>query len=344
MTSVRSSRPLLVSLSLFLMSAVVATAQEAPLPGAATDSSVTETTSGQLSVEQTGSEEPASSIRSAMNGTPFAGAFTPVAGPIGVPATSRLWTTREAHPSPLSAQQPAAAPPPAQHTGFKALLLETGSDFKAFPRRRSTWVILGVGAGAAALALPIDDEVNAHLAGSNAADNFFSAGHVIGSFPIQVGAAAGLYLIGRYALPHAQSETKTNKVSHLGFDLTRSLIVSQVLTQGLKLAFQKDRPNGDCCGIPSGHAAAAFATAAVLERHLGYRGAWPTLVVATYVATSRLHDNVHFLSDVIFGSALGMASGWTVVGRHGRSSYAMVPTPTRGGMMLSLVRTGTQPR
>lgn len=337
MTSVSSSRSLVVSLSLLLMSAVGATAQEAPLPGAATDSSVMQATSGQLFVEQTSSAKPASSIRSAINGTAFAGIFTPVAGPIGAPATSRipegLWTTREAHPAPLSAQQPA------QHTGFKALLFETGSDFKAFPRRRSTWVILGVGAGAAALALPIDDEVNAHLAGSNAADNFFAAGHIIGSFPVQVGTAAGLYLIGRYALPHTQGEPKTNKISHLGFDMTRALIMSQALTQGVKLVFRKDRPNGDCCGMPSGHAAAAFATAAVLERHLGYRGAWPTLVVATYVATSRLHDNVHFLSDVIFGSALGMASGWTVVGRHGQSSYAMVPTPTRGGMMLSLVRT-----
>jgi membrane-associated phospholipid phosphatase len=287
-----------------------------------------------------------SSIRSAINHTSLAGVLKPEVDPTGIlddratrRPTESLWAIGEAGPSALSTQQPAATHPAPQHTGFKALLFETGSDFKAFPRRRSTWVILGVGAGAAALALPIDDEVNAHLAGSNAADKFFAPGHIIGSFPVQVGTAAGLYLIGRYALPHAPGEPKTNKVSHLGFDLTRALIVSQALTQGVKLVFRKDRPNGDCCGMPSGHAAAAFATAAVLERHLGYRGAWPTLVVATYVATSRLHDNVHFLSDVIFGSALGMASGWTVVGRHGRSSYAMVPTPTRGGMMLSLVRT-----
>lgn len=213
-------------------------------------------------------------------------------------------------PSSLSAH-PAVASPAPQHTGFKALLFETGADFKAFPRRHSTWVILGVGAAAAALALPIDDEVNAHLAGSPAADPFFAAGKFIGSFPVQVGTAVGLYLVGRYVLPHTQGTPRTNKVSHLGFDLTRALIVSQTLTQGVKLVFRKDRPNGECCGMPSGHAAAAFATAAVFERHLGFRGAWPTLVVATYVATSRLHDNVHFLSDVVFGSA----RVWRVAGR-----------------------------
>lgn len=352
MKRVSVSYRLVVSFTLLLITDVVVSAQEAPLPGGASDSSsATQAANGQVFGEQEGTSKPALSFRSATNDLPLAGVVTPEVDPLGIldgRATRRphesLWAIGDASPSARSTQQPAATHPAPQHTGFKALLFETGSDFKAFPRRTSTWVILGVGAGAAALALPIDDEVNAHLAGSNAADNFFVAGKVIGSFPVQVGTAAGLYLIGRYALPHAQGEPQTNKVSHLGFDLTRALIVSQALTQGVKLVFRKDRPNGDCCGMPSGHAAAAFATAAVLERHLGYRGAWPTLVVATYVATSRLHDNVHFLSDVIFGSALGMASGWTVVGRHGRSSYAMVPTPTRGGMMLSLVRTVSPPR
>src|SRR5262245_23643071 len=118
----------------------------------------------------------------------------------------------------------------------------------------------------------------------------------------------------------------------------RAIIVSQVLTQAIKFSTQRDRPTGECCAFPSGHASAAFATAAVLERHFGYRGAWPTMVVASYVAASRLHDNRHFASDVVFGSALGIASGWTVVGRHGRSGYAMVPVPIRGGMMIVVTR------
>jgi hypothetical protein len=34
-------------------------------------------------------------------------------------------------------------------------VFETGGDFKAFARRRSTWVILGIGGAAAALAYPV---------------------------------------------------------------------------------------------------------------------------------------------------------------------------------------------
>jgi len=233
-------------------------------------------------------------------------------------------------------QQPSAQPPEPTHTGFKALLVETGRDFNAFPRRRSTWVILAIGGAAAAVAHPVDDEVNARLVGSDAVGRFFAPGKYVGSVYVQAGTAVGLYLIGRYVLPHPDGASKTNKVSHLGFDLIRSLAVSQALTQGIKIAVRRDRPTGECCAFPSGHASAAFSTAAVLERHLGYRAAWPTFAVAAYVGASRLHDNRHFLSDVLFGGALGVATGWTVVGRHGRSDYALMPVPVRGGVMLTL--------
>lgn len=139
-------------------------------------------------------------------------------------------------------------------------------------------------------------------------------------------------------MPHADGAPKTNKVSHLGLDLMRSLIVSQALTQGIKNIVRRDRPTGECCAFPSGHSSATFAVASVLERHLGYRGAWPTFAIAAYVATSRLHDNRHFLSDVLFGGALGVASGWTVVGRHGRSDYALLPVPVKGGVRVIITR------
>jgi membrane-associated phospholipid phosphatase len=242
-----------------------------------------------------------------------------------------------------AAQPPADKPPEQAHTGFKALVFETASDFKAFPRRRSTWVILAIGGAAAAAAHPADVKVTEHLSTSDAAGKFFVAGKWIGSDYVQAGAAIGLYVVGRYLLPHEDGAPKTNKVSHLGFDLLRALAVSQALTQGIKVAVQRDRPTGDCCAFPSGHASAAFAAASVIERHLGRRGAWPTFAIASYVAASRLADNRHYLSDVLFGSALGIASGWTVVGRHGRETYAFAPVPVPGGFMVSVSRVPKQP-
>lgn len=242
-----------------------------------------------------------------------------------------------AYLDPVAGQQ---EPPPAapQHTGFKALVFDTAADFKAFPRRRSTWVILGIGAAAAALAHPADDYVEEHIVGSRGTGRFFAPGKYIGATPVLASAALGLYVVGRYVLPHAEGESKTNRVSHLGFDFLRAVIVSQAFTQAIKVTVRRDRPTGECCAFPSGHAATTFAVASVLERHLGYRGALPTFLIAAYVGASRLHDNRHFLSDVLFGGALGVASGWTVVGRHGRSQYALRPVPTPHGAMIALVR------
>lgn len=254
------------------------------------------------------------------------------------PPSEAIAVPRASRPGFRFATQSTQPPPEPRHTGFKALVFDTGGDFKAFPSRRSTWVILGIGAGAAAAAYPADDKVNAHLMGSHAVDRFFAPGKWLGNAYVQAGAAAGLYVVGRYALPHPDGDTRTNKVSHIGFDMLRALIVSQTFTQGIKNIARRDRPTGECCAFPSGHASATFATAAVLERHFGYRGSWPMFLVASYVATSRLHEDRHFLSDVIFGASLGVASGWTVVGRHGRSSYALMPVPVRGGVMVTLIR------
>lgn len=242
--------------------------------------------------------------------------------------------------APVKAQDQTPAPP--AHTGIAALAIDTLDDYKAFPQRKSTWVILGIGAAAAAAVHPIDDNVNSHIQGSDAVGKFFAPGKYIGSVYVQAGSAVGLYLVGRYAVPPAADGSRSNKATHLGFDMLQALALSQGLTQAIKVVGQRDRPTGECCAFPSGHASAAFATASVIERHLGYRGAVPTYLVASYVAASRLHDNRHFLSDVVFGSALGIASGWTVVGRHGKSNYAMMPVPVRGGVMLTVTRVSVE--
>ena len=258
--------------------------------------------------------------------------------------TGGSWTAVAAQEPPVNSEpsntQPTAAEqaPEPEHTGLSALVRGIASDFVAFPQRRSTWVILAIGGGAAALAYPVDDEINDTLQDSTGLRRALAPGKYLGSTWVQGGAAIGLYLVGRYAMEPKEG-TRTNKVSHLGFDLLRAQIVTQALVQSIKVVGQRDRPTGECCAFPSGHAASAFAAASVLERHLGYRAWWPALAGASYVAASRLVDNRHFLSDVVFGAALGEAVGWTVVGRHGRSEYALQPVPVRGGMMIALVRT-----
>lgn len=285
-------------------------------------------------------QQPAQEVSSALIGHAFS---TVVAGDLAAssnaPASAVI-----ALPDAVPAQKEEPHPTPA-HTGWATLGRDLWSDFKAFPQRPSTWVILGIGTGSALLAHPVDDDVNARLVGSKAAERLWKPGKYIGAAYTQAGVSIGLYIIGRYVVPPDPDQPavdgvspRTNKWSHMGFDLLRAQIVAQTIVQGTKFAVRRDRPTGVCCSFPSGHAAAAWAAATVVERHFGYRMALPTIAIASYVATSRLHDNVHFLSDVLMGSSIGVATGWTIVGRHGRESYAFNPVPVRGGFALQISR------
>ena len=253
-----------------------------------------------------------------------------------IPAAAQ--TTNSGQPATIADAASQEVAPAHAHTGWATLLKDTAEDFVALPQRKSTWTLLGIGAAVALATRPADRYVESHVVGSKTADNVFSLGQIVGNSYVQMGSAIGLWGVGRYIIAPVADESRTNKYSEMGFDLIRAQILSQALVQGLKYSVRRDRPTGECCAFPSGHAATAFAAASVFERHLGHRGSWPALAGATYVAASRLVDNRHFLSDIGIGAAIGIASGWTVVGTHGRNRYALQPVPVPGGMMIALTR------
>lgn len=76
----------------------------------------------------------------------------------------------------------------------------------------------------------------------------------------------------------------------------------------------------------------------MLQRHYGLKAGIPAYAVATYVAASRLHDNRHYLSDVIFGAGIGIATG-RAVARHSGVDYTLAPAVVPGGWALMINRT-----
>jgi membrane-associated phospholipid phosphatase len=209
-------------------------------------------------------------------------------------------------------------PPPAPKHGHFKFLQQVGSDFKHLPSKDSLYWLAG--GGALALAVhPQDDDINRRLIPH---DKFFNPGQTLGSVYVQGGSALVTYVVGR--------ATGNEKVKHLGTDMLSAQIVAQALTQALKYGTHRERPDGsNNHSFPSGHASATFATATVLQRHLGWRAAVPTYTLATYVAMSRLQENRHFLSDVVFGAALGVVAGRTTT-RHGRAHWALIPDVSKG--------------
>jgi len=215
---------------------------------------------------------------------------------------------------------------------FSALGHNLGDDVKHMPRWNSLYWLAGGGALAVAVH-PVDPDINAHFVNSTT-DRLWTAGHVIGSTPVILGSSFAAYLIGRTkGMP---------RLRHLGMDEIEATILAEAVTEGLKVAVRRDRPvqtdgqQSSTYSFPSGHATLTFAAATVLQQHLGYKAAIPTYAVASYVAMSRLHDNRHYASDVIFGAALGVVIGRSVTW-HGRNFYASpMLLHDGGGLQLAL--------
>jgi membrane-associated phospholipid phosphatase len=102
------------------------------------------------------------------------------------------------------------------------------------------------------------------------------------------------------------------------------------------MSVRRERPDGTEFSFPSAHTSVTFASATVLQRHFGWKAGVPAYAMASYVAASRIHDKRHFLSDVAFGAAVGVVSGWTVTVGHGQTRVTMAPVAAPGGGGLSL--------
>lgn len=127
-------------------------------------------------------------------------------------------------------------------------------------------------------------------------------------------------------------------MSHVGMDLIQSLAMSEALTQTLKFATHRERP--DLSGhnsFPSGHAADTFAFATALERHLGWRYAVPAYTFASYVAISRLPANRHWFSDAVFGASVGIIAGRTITS-HEAHPFPVAVNAIPGGVSVMYVR------
>jgi hypothetical protein len=155
----------------------------------------------------------------------------------------------------LQASEVAVAMPPERRTGFRTLLGDLGGDFAHVPSLDSLFVA-AIGSGAALAVHPIDSTFNAHLETTS----IFGAGDRLGDTTTLMGATFVVYGVG-LASGH-------NRVTHVAMDLVRAQVVSEVMTQALKVAVRRDRPDASSgYSFPSGHAAVTFATAAVLQRH-----------------------------------------------------------------------------
>jgi membrane-associated phospholipid phosphatase len=92
--------------------------------------------------------------------------------------------------------------------------------------------------------------------------------------------------------------------------LATSALTTAVVTEVIKITTHRERPNGaGYKSLPSGHTSSSFSLAANLDEIYGHKVGIPAYLMAAFVASSRINDNKHYLSDTVAGALLGVWIG-----------------------------------
>lgn len=159
----------------------------------------------------------------------------------------------------------------------------------------------------------------------------FESGNMVGSFLFQTGAGFAGYAVGK--------GMGNRKLAMVGRDVVRAQFLSQGLVQVVKFTVRRERPDeSNNKSFPSGHAASAFATAGVLQRHYGWKVGVPAYAIGSYVALARMAWNRHHATDVVMGAGFGIASARTVTMSVAGSKFNMGVQPQTGGASLNFTK------
>lgn len=231
--------------------------------------------------------------------------------------------------------RPASAEPLRVMPGMADLFKPLAGDFKRLATKQNA-IVAAFGASGAATSHVWDARVAASSWGTRAMEEALQPGKLVGDFLTQTGGAFAVFAIG-----HAMHQPR---VARIGAEIFRAQIVAQGTVQALKLATRRTRPDGTTLSFPSGHTAAAVATATVLHGEFGWKAGVPAYAVAAWVAASRVKADRHYLSDVIAGATVGLLAGRSVTVGKGAARFSLQPAAVPGGIGINLLHIGSGAR
>ncbi|MGH9383501.1 MAG: phosphatase PAP2 family protein [Vicinamibacterales bacterium] len=237
--------------------------------------------------------------------------------------------------NPPDAQQPVGPPAPPVAPAApptvaieRSFFKEVGSDYKRF-FSKDTARVMGMMSVASIAAVPWDRE--GLREGLELPAGFFKPGKIAGSVVTQAGIGGLTWALGK--------AMDSDKAADVGRDIVRGQVLSQGLAQALKVIVHRRRPDGsNHAAFPSGHSASIFTTAAIIQRHFGWKAATPAYATGVYIALSRMSANRHHISDVVMGAGLGLAAGRTVTVHTVGQKLGVGVAPTQGGASLTFTR------
>ena len=174
----------------------------------------------------------------------------------------------------------------------------------------------------------IQKEVENSLKGYGKIGTYGGAWYTIAGITIST------YVVGRLI--------EDKKMIDTGKALIESQIITQIATNALKFAVRRRRPDGsERTSFPSGHASATFALASTIDSLYGHKIGLPLYAFAGFVGFTRISENKHFTSDVLFGAALGTSIGMATAKVHKKQNrrFSLIPYSDGecGGLMLVFI-------
>lgn len=216
---------------------------------------------------------------------------------------------------------------------FKELPRHIGNDFKeAF---WNEWHLAGFAAGVG-LTLGIheaDDALQKKFDDEDPLGGAKDVFNVMGNSLVLGGATLTATVVSKIADAPKATLTAGTMLEALG--------ITYVLTQGLKFATGRERPDGsNSRSFPSGHASGSFALATVTQVFYGPLYGIPSYALAGVISLARLDVNKHFASDTAAGALLGTMIGLGTAQFHQkeRRDLFVMPSATESGMMVNVVR------
>ena len=213
---------------------------------------------------------------------------------------------------------------------------------------KADWTTASIVAGVTGVFFVLDDDINEEVKKnrSSTTDSISDVFEPFGNSAFTLPAMMGFYIYGNF--------WENEKVERTALLAVESFLVTSLFTGALKVIMGRTRPFDGVSAdefkgpttsnnaFPSGHTSTAFAIATVVANEYEHIPLISPLSygIATMTGFSRMNDNKHWASDVVFGAALGYFTSKTILKLHSNKKgrhFTIFPRADHrgGGLVLS---------